>query len=560
MSKTIFKYVAVIMTVIFVLVSAVSVVATATTLRTQQERIVDYALDITAENIANTGMTIPTFFDSQVIQIAVMDRQGNIIAYNGEASPIDQSKSGEYIEAYFYGTGKEIYYSEDFETNVLAVTKTTGDYVVRVVVAYLGFGQIVARNAYPLAVAYVMVIAISYFGSIILSRRMIKPINEVSSYLEDILLDGDSGHSGDINVSYDEYNIILGKARRISRRINTTMKRLRFEQFRINAILDQMKEGFVLLNEKNQVIMANKRARIINSAAFVYKQDATEFFFDKKLLKAIKNVQDETIKFDYISIDRIYSCYISKVEYGVTVLFINVTENRKAMQMRSEFFSNVSHELKTPMTAIRGYSDILLADYIKDPEAIREVYRKINRETVNMSNLISDILMISMLENNAIEVQYTDIKIESIINDVLDSQSKVISDKNLEIVMNCEDIVYHANIKHIHQLFNNLISNACKYNRDGGQVTIDVFKYQNSVNIIVGDTGNGIAANEIPRIFERFYRIDDGRDKGTGGTGLGLSIVKHIVAHYKGLVTVDSVIGQGSKFVVVLPIAKKEAE
>ena len=170
-----------------------------------------------------------------------------------------------------------------------------------------------------------------------------------------------------------------------------------------------------------------------------------------------------------------------------------------------------------------------------------------------MSNLVSDILMISMLENNAIEVEYSDIKLANIIKDVVESQSKLIQDKNLDVSIDCQDIVYHANIKHMHQLFNNLISNACKYNKNKGKVGIKVMEQDNFIYIIVSDTGKGIAKIEIPRIFERFYRIDDGRDKETGGTGLGLAIVKHIVAHYKGVVTVNSIIGVGTRFVVNLP-------
>lgn len=560
MSRAIFRYVAIVTTVVFILVSSISVIATSLTLRTQQDRIVDYALDLTTSNIENNNMSIPDYHNSQIIQIAIMDIEGTIINYNGQASSLDQSGSGEYVEAYFYGSGKEVYYSDEFAANVLAVTKeTTNGYIVRVVVGYLGLGEIFLANISPMAVGYVGVMMIAYFGSILLSRRMVRPLNQVAGYLEDILLNDDTTLE-ELDIKDQEYNIILGKARRISRRINSTMRRLRFEQFRINEILDQMKEGFVLLNDKNQVIMANKRARIINSAVFVYKQKAEEFFFDKKLLKAINEIGDEPIKFDYPSIDRIYSCHVARVEYGVTVLFINVTENRQAMAMRSEFFSNVSHELKTPMTAIRGYSDILLAGLVKDEKAVNDIYRKINRETVNMSNLVTDILMISMLENNAIDVQYTDIKLKSIIEEVVESQSKIIHDKNLTVAIDCEDISYKANIKHIHQLFNNLISNACKYNRDNGSIDIKVVKQVNTINITVSDTGNGIPKNELQRIFERFYRIDDGRDKGTGGTGLGLAIVKHIAAHYKGLVTVDSVIGEGSKFIVTLPINRGDDE
>lgn len=536
-------------TFVFVIVVVVSSIAITNTLRYQQENIVEYTLDSTISYAQHNNYSLPTYYNTQIIQIAILDQDGNVLKYSGLESLTNQFASGEVVEAHLFGEGKEIYYSSQFGQNVLAVAKSVDDYIIRISFAYLGYGQIYLQLINPLFITYIISLAICYFISILLAKRMVKPINEVASYLEDVLLNEENEN---ITISDSEYNIILSKAKRISRRINSTMRKIQFEKFRINSILDQMKEGFVLLNEKNQVIMANKKARQINSAAFVYKQPASAFFFDKKIMDAIESVEDE-VKFDYQSIDRIYSCIITKVDFGVTILFINVTDNRRAIQMRSEFFSNVSHELKTPMTAIRGYSDILMAGYIKESKALSDIYTKINKESINMSNLVSDILMISMLENNAIEVEYSDIKFDNVIKDVVESQSKLITDKNLEVAIDCDAIVYHANIKHIHQLFNNLISNACKYNKDNGKIVIQVKEQENFVNIIVSDTGKGIAKNEIPRIFERFYRIDDGRDKETGGTGLGLAIVKHIVAHYKGVVTVNSVIGEGTRFVVNLP-------
>ncbi len=549
MNKAIFRYMAMAMTLIFVITVVVSSIAITNTLRYQQERIVDYTLDSTVSYAVQNDYNLPTYFNSQIVQVAVIDQEGNIIKYSGMASPSNQASSGEFVEAHLFGYGEEIYYSDQFGQNVLAVAKSTNGYIIRITFAYMGYGQIYSQLFNPFFITYIICLVICYFISILLTKRLVKPINEVANYLEDVLLNEENEN---ISIGDSEYNIILSKAKRISRRINSQMSKIQFEKSRINSILDQMKEGFVLLNDKNQVIMANKKARQINSAAFVYKQPASSFFFDRKILDAIESVEKEE-KFDYQSIDRIYSCIITKVEFGVTILFINVTENRNAIQMRSDFFSNVSHELKTPMTAIRGYSDILMAGYIKDPMALSDIYVKINKESINMSNLVSDILMISMLENNAIEVEYSDIRLANIINDVVESQSKLIHDKNLTVDIDCKDMVYHANMKHMHQLFNNLISNACKYNRDNGRVQVRVTEHGNFINIIVSDSGKGIAKSEIPRIFERFYRVDDGRDKETGGTGLGLSIVKHIAAHYKGVVTVHSVIGEGSRFVVSLP-------
>lgn len=223
------------------------------------------------------------------------------------------------------------------------------------------------------------------------------------------------------------------------------------------------------------------------------------------------------------------------------------------MKMRQEFFSNVSHELKTPMTSIRGYSELLETGVINDKALAKKALDKIHDEVNNMSSLINDILMISRLENKDVDVIKHPVHLEPLVNEILDTMQVEINKKHLTVNKELADITYISNHQHMHQLLSNLITNAIKYNVEDGSITIRAYQIEHNIIIEVSDTGRGISKIDQGRVFERFFRCDQGRDKETGGTGLGLAIVKHIVQYYRGNITLSSKINQGTTFKVVLP-------
>ncbi len=222
--------------------------------------------------------------------------------------------------------------------------------------------------------------------------------------------------------------------------------------------------------------------------------------------------------------------------------------------IRQEFFSNASHELKTPLTSIRGYIELLQNNMATDENMKREFLSRIKLEADNMTNLINDILMISRLETKEAEVVMTEVRISPLLQEVCRTLEPIAQQCQVSIRTNCKPISMNANMQQIRELFSNLITNAIKYNKPGGNVDITVTSEAKEMIITIADTGVGIAEEDIPRIFERFYRIDKGRSKRVGGTGLGLSIVKHIVNYYDGSIKVDSKLGAGSKFTIHLPL------
>ena len=338
---------------------------------------------------------------------------------------------------------------------------------------------------------------------------------------------------------YDEFNVIATKLKEQADTIRKTLKTLKNERLKINSILDKMNEGFILLDTNYEILMVNKKAKQLFSDRMEVNQPIQDFIFDHQIIDQLENIGVEpkivTLKKD----EEVYDCHLAKVEYGVTLLFVNVTESVNATKMRQEFFSNVSHELKTPMTSIRGYSELLQAGMIDDPKVRKQALDKIQKEVDHMSQLIGDILMISRLENKDIEVIKHPVHLQPIVDDILESLKVEIEKREITVECDLTSQTYLANHQHIQQLMNNLINNAVKYNKQKGSLNIHSYLVDQDYIIEVSDTGRGISLIDQGRVFERFFRCDAGRDKETGGTGLGLAIVKHIVQYYKGTIHLE---------------------
>ena len=222
--------------------------------------------------------------------------------------------------------------------------------------------------------------------------------------------------------------------------------------------------------------------------------------------------------------------------------------------IRQEFFTNASHELKTPITSLKGYIELLENGMATDENMKLEFMTRIKKEAQNMASLINDILMISRLETKEAEVTITDVRICPLINELIASLKPLADEHSVKIEMSRKPIAIKANYGQMRELFNNLIINAIKYNKPNGKVMITIAKERDEAIFIVEDTGVGIPDESKQRVFERFYRVDKGRSKKMGGTGLGLAIVKHIVNYYNGTIELNSKVNIGSKFTVKIPM------
>ena len=227
----------------------------------------------------------------------------------------------------------------------------------------------------------------------------------------------------------------------------------------------------------------------------------------------------------------------------------------KEKTIRQEFFSNASHELKTPLTAIRGYAELLQSGMASDTQMQKEFLGRIHSEVGEMTSLINDILMISRLETKELMPTKEMLCVKSVAEEVKKTLKPLADENNVSLEIHCCDEFVYMDRSHLQGILSNLMGNAVKYNRPGGFVQTDITMDSTSLSIRVEDSGIGIAKEDQKRIFERFYRVDKGRSKRVAGTGLGLSIVKHVTEFYGGCVSVESQSGVGSTFLVQLPAA-----
>lgn len=560
-NKTIFRYFLTVLLVTLVLSSSVSMVILSSQMleNTKHDmlyavKLVDYQLDESHDLKAQVDALNPLAYNDQT-RLTVIDTNGEVLADSG-SEEIDENHKGreEVKQALSEGVGYATRYSSTVKRNMLYVAVFNKGYIVRLALPYNGIFDNLPTLVRPLGVGAIMSLVIALFLSKRFANTLTAPIQDITTQVTKMKdyreLEFDS-------YKYDEFNIIASKLEEQAKTIHDTMKKLKSEQIKINGILDQMKEGFVLLDSDLTVLMVNRKAQKLYGHTIKLNCSIKDFIFDFKIINALDHLSDEQQVVEVEKEKEFYNCYVAKVDYGVTLLFVNITEQHNAMKMRQEFFSNVSHELKTPMTSIRGYSELLETGVINDKDASKKALDKIHDEVNNMSTLINDILMISRLENKDVDVIKHPVHLTPLVDEINDTMQVEIDKKHLQVDKELEDITYTSNHQHMHQLLSNLITNAIKYNVDGGKIIIKSYQFGRNIIIEVSDTGRGISKIDQGRVFERFFRCDQGCDKETGGTGLGLAIVKHIVQYYQGNITLTSKLHEGTTFKVTLPMEEE---
>lgn len=455
-------------------------------------------------------------------------------------------------EGFIYNN-KNIYYIKEYEDNLAILYKE------------IKINEILIRDA------LICIFTISFVSFIIylilkkhLYKNIIVPLSELSKEIPKLKDKNERLVIKDYK--FEEINDICKEIKNIENDLENMGDMLKIERNKIDYILDNMTEGFVLFDENKNVFSINKIAKKILN--YDYNKLGGNILYYTQNIKLLENIDKVLIDnqkriFDIKTDDnKTYSVHISKIQKGIfengtkgiIMLIIDVTAKRESEKLKQEFFSNVSHELKTPITSIQGYAELLYNDFAKNREQEKEFLKIIQKESNNITSLLDNILTISKLENKEIEINSLDINIKTIVDEIINTTKPMCIEKNISIINKCENIIMLADYKKIHQLFNNLIVNAIKYNKDNGYVVINCFKDEKNINIIVKDSGIGIPLVDRNRIFERFYRVEKGRSKAMGGTGLGLSIVKHIVKYYNGKIKVKSTEGFGSEFIIKIPI------
>lgn len=330
----------------------------------------------------------------------------------------------------------------------------------------------------------------------------------------------------------------------------------------MNAVLSNMAEEVLVINDRARVVLVNRAAEKL----LMLKSDEIigRLFFslvdnqkiNDMVCTVLRNGKDmfaETTLRNRAQVFRIHVAPIvidSESIEGAVVVFHDVTDARNFDQMRAEFVGNVSHELRTPLTSIKGFVETLLDGALEDRILCRRFLNIIDSETDRLSRLIEDLLTLSSIESKERMIRMESVCIIQSIRNVLNILAPQISDKSLRVEFIYQQTIslIHADADLLNQVLINLLDNAVKYTPPGGSITIRCFQKEGRVVTTITDTGVGIPRESLPRIFERFYRVDKARSREMGGKGLGLAIVKHIIDLHGGEVFVESEAGMGSTF------------
>lgn len=363
-----------------------------------------------------------------------------------------------------------------------------------------------------------------------------------------------------------EYNAIIA-------RIENRIIQQRSRNHALSVVMTQMQNGIIAVDQDLRVILVTPVAKkllgiIGNPEGALITEASKDVRLDDVFTEAMQQrgvyTNDVAARRAVGRGHRPLRLYVSPMRkegkvVGALAMVEDITELRRLEQVRTDFAANVSHELKTPLTSIRGFVETLQAGAIDNPPMAHKFLRIIMLETERLTRLINDILSISKLESGDNEVAIERLRLDKMAYDVCDMLMIHAGEKKVQINvhMNEKPIYIMGNPDRVEQMLINLIENAIKYNKPEGSVTVQVFSNDKEANVTISDTGIGIAEEHLPRMFERFYRVDKGRSRQMGGTGLGLAIVKHIIRSMSGEIEVHSKLGEGTEFLVTLPLAAK---
>lgn len=480
------------------------------------------------------------------VRITWVDNQGKVLYDNeSDTRTMDNHANREEIkEALKDGYGESVRYSKTLTTQSLySAQRLDNGTVIRLSVTRHSILVLLFRMFQPLALILVLAFFLSLWLSHSIAKSVVGPLNRL-----------DLDHPLE-NDAYEEISPLLRRIARHQKEVTEREVMIEQRQSEFDTIISKIKEGMILLDNNCRIISINQAAQDI------LQTDQT--CLGKDMLQIIRNLslnnwlekglqgrkQEGILQLD----DSHYKVMVRPIQSedkvtGLALLFFDVTEQLQAEQLRREFTANVSHELKTPLHLISGYSEMLASDVVAQKD-VPQFAEKIHSESQRMIQLVEDIIKLSHLDESE-ELAMEPVNLYQISEEVLESLSAKANERHINLHLLGQPAYISGNHALIHSLIYNLCDNAIIYNRDKGDVTVGITSNEDDIVLTVQDTGVGIAKDEQERIFERFYRVDKSRSKKLGGTGLGLSIVKHAVNQHHADIKVESQLGLGTKMTV----------
>jgi len=387
-----------------------------------------------------------------------------------------------------------------------------------------------------------IVLFISVLIARIITNSIVKPINNLN--LNNPLL----------NNTYEELSPLLTKIEKQNQKIKSQFDELSARQKEFDYITESMNEGLIIFSENGTVLSANKSAKKI--LGDITGKSYLQICRDMNYIKAIESARNGKPSVSKTNINgKVYQLSANPVEnnlksYAAVLFIIDITDKEQIEKMRHEFSANVSHELKTPLTSILGYAEIIEKGVAKK-EDIPRFATQIHTEAARLLTLIDDIIRLSRLDEGNLNQEITEIELSQLCKSVINELLENAKNKNVKVSFEGVPVVISGYRSVLHEMVYNLCDNAIKYNNENGSVVVKLIDGNNKIKLSVSDTGIGIAPEHHERIFERFYRVDKSHSKDTGGTGLGLSIVKHAALLHDAKISLESQPGIGTTITII---------
>lgn len=477
------------------------------------------------------------------------------VAYDSEEdeTTLDNHASRpEVAQALHSGTGKSSRYSETQLTrNFYYALRLDDGRILRVSTAQKSLLGMLGSLLPTMLLGFLAILVVSLFFSRYAAKRIVAPINALD-------LENPLG-----NAAYDELAPLLTNMEHQRREIATRIAALCEKQREFTAVTEHMREGLILLDSGERMLAIN------SSAAQTFGADAgavigahvlmlnRSYALQQALERAKSGGAGESTLIKGAKTYQVLASTVQDegVSAGTVILILDVSDKVAAEQMRREFSANVSHELKTPLTSILGYAEIM-RDGVARAEDTKRFAAKIYDEASQLMSLIDDIIRLSQLDEKSSLPEKTRVDLKAVVEEVCQRLQPQAQRAEVTLTCECESAEILGIPKILEEIAQNLVDNAIKYNRHPGSVQISLKKQGETATLRVTDTGIGISEEDRPRVFERFYRADRSRSKQIGGTGLGLSIVKHSAETHGASVHLESQLGVGTTVTVAFPLAE----
>lgn len=458
----------------------------------------------------------------------------------------------EIMEALKNGEGESARRSDTLmEKQLYSARRLSDGTILRLSASHLALWSLILSMLQPIIIVIAIAVGLSLYLAYRLSKHVVKPLNDL-----------DLDNSNVENV-YEEITPLINRIKSQQQQLKMQKAELKQKQEEFDTATGYMNEGIILLSESGAVLSINQSAtKLLGISRYCVGKDLLLFNNSFEIQELLRIAGDGKRTEKIIPIEeRDYQFNASPIinegkVSGIALIIIDITEKEKAEEARREFTANVSHELKTPLQNISGSAELLSSGLVKS-EDVPKFAEQIFGESKRLITLVEDIIKLSHLDEGAEDMQRQTVDLYELADLTVRNLTPAAKAAEVTLTLTGEKAEMQGIPQMLSGIIYNLCDNAIKYNRAGGNVSVEVKSTDSDVVLIISDTGIGIPPEAQERIFERFYRVDKSRSKSVGGTGLGLSIVKHSVKLHNGEIEIRSIVDKGTTMIITLP---KEGE